>query len=103
MKLQIELDRSAIADFCRRWQIREFALFGSVLRDNFGPQSDIDVLVTFHAGADWGLFEHASMQDELSQILGRNVDLLTRRGVEKSDNPIRREAILKSAEVLNLA
>src|SRR5437868_7165402 len=103
MTPKIALDRPAIADFCRRWQIREFALFGSVLRDDFGPRSDVDVLVTFHDGADWGLFEHASMQDELSQILGRNVDLLTLLGVEKSDNPIRREAILKSAEVLHLA
>jgi predicted nucleotidyltransferase len=103
MTPQISLDRPVIADFCRRWQIREFALFGSVLRDDFGPRSDVDVLVTFSDGANWGLFEHASMQDELSQILGRTVDLLTRRGVEKSDNPIRREAILKSAEVLNLA
>ncbi len=94
----IPIDRAKIADFCRRWKITEFALFGSVLRPDFRPDSDVDILVTFAADADWGLLDHAKMEDELTGILGRPVDLLTRQVVEQSDNWIRRRAILESVE-----
>lgn len=86
-----------LAAFCRRWGVRHLALFGSVLREDFRPDSDIDVLVTFAEGVRHGLFALAEMEDELSRLLGRRVDLVTRRAIEESDNWIRRRAILESA------
>jgi uncharacterized protein len=89
-----------IADFCRRWRIIELAVFGSVLRDDFQSDSDVDILVTFSPDADWGLLDHIRMERELATILGREVDLLTRRSVEQSHNWIRRRQILDTAEVV---
>jgi len=94
----IKIPKEKIADFCRRWKIVELSLFGSVLRENFRPDSDVDVLVTFAADAEWGLFDHVAMEEELSSIFGRKVDLISRRAVERSDNWIRRKAILGTAE-----
>jgi hypothetical protein len=98
MKPRIPLDKKSIAEFCRRWKITEFSLFGSVLRDDFRPDSDIDVLVSFSPDAEWGLFEHAAMQEELAAMFNRKVDLITRRAVEHSRNPLRRRIILESAQ-----
>jgi predicted nucleotidyltransferase len=92
-----------LAAFCRRWQIIELAIFGSALRDDFGPESDIDLLATFAPDAPWGLFDAVQMQDELKAIFGHDVDLLSRRAIEQSRNPIRREAILRSAEPIYVA
>jgi uncharacterized protein len=96
----ILLPKTEIAEFCRRWKIQELALFGSALRDDFRPDSDIDLLVTFTADADWGLFDHVKMEQELQTLLNRNVDLITRRAVEQSDNWLRRNQILGTAEVI---
>ena len=98
IKPEVPLD--SVRAFCERWKVREMALFGSALRDDFGPGSDVDVLLTFSDDAEWGLFDLARMQRELEAIFGREVDLLTRPGVEASRNPLRREAILSSAEVV---
>lgn len=98
--MRIDVPQERIADFCRKWAITEMALFGSVLRDDFRPDSDVDVLVTFAAAATWGLWDMVSMQQELREIFGRDVDLLTRRSVEASRNPGRREAILSTAKVV---
>jgi predicted nucleotidyltransferase len=95
-----QLPIDAIRDLCRRWKVRELALFGSALGERFRPDSDIDLLVTFDAGAEWSLFDHVRMQQELSALLGREVDLVSRRGVEASPNPVRRKAILDSASTL---
>ncbi len=103
MTIRISIDRSQIAEFCRKWSVTELALFGSVLREDFGPTSDVDVLVTFDAESHRTLFDLAHMQEELSQLFGREVDLLTRRSVEASRNPIRRAAILSSLEVVHAA
>jgi hypothetical protein len=92
-----------IADFCRGRQIGELALFGSILRDDFGVSSDVDVLVSFSPGARPGLFDLAQMEEELSQLIGRKVDLVTRGAVERSDNWIRRHAILSTAVPLYVA
>jgi uncharacterized protein len=100
-KLQIELPRARIADFCRRWQVTEFALFGSVLRADFRPESDVDVMVTFAPGTDPTLFELMDMRRELEGIFGRPVDLVERRDIEQSPNYIRRKHILNSAEVVH--
>src|SRR5437762_3013093 len=78
----IPLPMAAIAEFCRRWGVKEFALFGSVLRDDFRPDSDVDVMVTFEESSHPTLFEFAEMQEHLAAILGRKVDLVTRSGVE---------------------
>jgi predicted nucleotidyltransferase len=98
MSARISMDREKIAEFCQRWKITEFALFGSVLRDDFRPDSDVDVLVTFAPDADWSLFDHMDMEEELFALLGRKVDLVSRRAIEHSDNWIRRKAILSTAE-----
>jgi predicted nucleotidyltransferase len=96
------LPTEAITQFCRRWKIRELALFGSVLRADFGPDSDVDVLVTFADDAHWGLLAHVQMQQELATILRRPIDLMSKRALEQSPNWIRRDAILKTAQVLIL-
>jgi predicted nucleotidyltransferase len=100
MIAQIEIPRNEVEKFCLWWQIKELSLFGSVLRDDFRPDSDVDVLVRFDPEARRTLFDLARMQDELQQILGRNVDLVSRRGIEMSRNYLRRSAILNSAEVV---
>jgi predicted nucleotidyltransferase len=94
---RIKLDEAHIAQFCWRWLVARLELFGSVLRDDFRPDSDVDVLVTFQPDANWGLLDHTAMTDQLSQLFGRRVDLLTRRAVERSTNRLRRQAILASA------
>ena len=88
-----------IAEFCQRNHIRRLALFGSVLRDDFMPESDVDVLVEFEPGTRVGL-AFIAMQDELSSILGRRVDMGTFQGVEESRNWLLKEEILDSAEVV---
>ncbi len=90
-------------EFCRKWKVREFALFGSVLRDDFGPESDIDVMVQFDPEAHRKLFDLVMMQDEPQEMFGREVDLLTRRGVEQSRNYIRKKESLSTAEVIYAA
>ena len=103
MNARVEVPRNEIAAFCERWQVAELALFGSVLRDDFAPESDIDVLVRFDPTTRRTLLEIVRMQDELSRILGRRVDLVERTAVEASRNYIRREAILRSAETVYAA
>ncbi len=89
-----------VAKFCQRWKIQELALFGSALRDDFHPDSDVDILVTFAADADWGLLDHVKMQQELQTLLRRDVDLITKRALERSRNWLRRSEILKTAQTL---
>ena len=76
MSLRVPVNRKALQRFCRRWKITEFALFGSVLRDDFRPDSDVDVLVSFRVDAHWSLADLVEMQDELRAIFGRTVDLV---------------------------
>ena len=95
----IDLPRDVIEAFCRRWKITELAVFGSILRDDFGPDSDIDFLVTFAPDATWSLLDHVAMEYELEDLLGREVDLVSRRAIERSRNWIRREGILGTAQV----
>ena len=99
----VDLDRPELPAFCRRWKVRELAAFGSVLREDFRADSDIDLLVTFDPDANWGLLDQATMEGELQVILGRRVDLVSRRAIERSANWIRRRAILESAEPIHVA
>ena len=98
-----QLPTNKIEEFCRKWNISEFALFGSAVRSDFGPNSDIDALVTFDSSANWTLFDHVDMQTELETIFERNVDLISRGGIERSHNHIRRQEILDSAQVIYAA
>ena len=98
---RIGIPSERIAAFCERWRVTELALFGSVLRDDFGPDSDVDVLVAFDEGARHGLFDMVRMESELETIFGRKVDLVSRRGLERSRNYLRRKAILSSTETIH--
>ena len=92
-----------IAEFCHRWRITEFSLFGSVLRDDFRPDSDIDVLVRFEPDAPWSLFDLGDMQAELGEIFGRKVDLVEKGAIEKSRHRHRRRHILDNHRVIYAA
>lgn len=100
--IQIPLPQAEIAEFCQRWKICEFYLFGSVLRSDFRPDSDIDVMVTFAADAQWG-FEFVQMKRELEALFQRDVDLLTKAAIEASHNWIRRKEILETAKLIYVA
>ena len=97
------LSRSELAAFCRRWKIVELALFGSRATGEASQASDVDLLVTFAPDARWSLLDHVRMQQELSDMLGRPVDLVSRRAIERSSNPIRKRAILATAKVIYAA
>lgn len=97
---KIAIDEHAIADFCRRRKIQEFALFGSVLRDDFGPDSDVDVLVQLQPDHDLSLFDWVDMIEELKRMFGREVDLVEKTAIR---NPFRRRLILENYRVLYAA
>jgi predicted nucleotidyltransferase len=99
----LDIAGSNVAAFCRRWKVRELAVFGSALREDFSPDSDVDILVTFEPDANWGLLDQTTMESELAALLGRRVDLVSRRAIERSPNWIRRQAILESAETVHVA
>ncbi len=103
MSARIPIDREKIAGFCRKWRIVEFALFGSVIRADFRPDSDVDVLVTFAPEARWSLLDMVTMGDELKGMFGREVDLVERHAVEQSENYIRRKHILQNLEDVYVA
>ncbi len=96
----IDVSQHAIEAFCRKWKVAEFSLFGSVLRDDFGPQSDIDILVSFAPDARWSLYDWIEMRNELRQLFSREVDLVERSGLR---NPIRRREILSTRKVIHAA
>ena len=97
-KIDIPMDK--ITAFCRKWKIKEFSLFGSVLRDDFGPNSDVDVMVSFEERAGWDLFDWVDMIEELKAIFGRDVDLVEKGTIR---NPFRRHSIMTGREVLYAA
>jgi uncharacterized protein len=95
--LQIDLPGLLISEFCRKWKIAELSLFGSVLRDDFCEESDIDVLVTFSGDAEWSLFDYVDMREELKEIFGRDVDLVEASSLR---NPFRRIEILNTRRIV---
>lgn len=97
---RIALPMDRIRSFCAKWKVREFALFGSVLRDDFGPGSDVDVLVSFEPGSPWSLWDLFDMQDELAGMFGRRVDLVEKEALR---NAFRRREILDTRRVLHAA
>ena len=101
MNPQVSIPKERLAAFCRAHGVKRFAIFGSALREDFGPESDVDVLVEFEPGRAPGLLGVAGMESELSRLFsGRKVDLIERPVVEASRNYIRREEILRSAETI---
>ena len=96
MTVKIDIPKAKIEDFCRRSHIRRLALFGSVLRDDFSPESDVDVLVEFDPGAVVGLIGFAGMENELSELIGRKVDLNTPGFL----SPYFRDEVLQEAEAV---
>ena len=103
IKAAVELPREQLSAFCRRWRITELALFGSALRDDFRPDSDVDLLVTFESDAPWSMLDLVAMEFELEELFGRGVDLVERAAIEQSDNWIRRRHILESAEPIDVS
>lgn len=102
-RLRIDIPQDRVNAFCRAHRIRRLSVFGSALREDFRPDSDVDVLVTFEEGARRSLFDLVTMQDELEAILGRSVDLVEREAVEQSENYIRRRHILANEELVYVA
>jgi hypothetical protein len=99
----LKADRASIAELCRRWRITELAVFGSAVRGDFRPDSDVDVLVSFAPEASPSLFDLARLEEELGAIFGRKVDLIERRAIEHSENYLRRKHILESAQPIHVA
>lgn len=97
-KIDIPMDK--IEAFCKKWKVKEFSLFGSVLRDDFRPDSDVDVMVSFEENAGWDLGDWVDMIEELKIIFGRDVDLLEKGSIR---NPFRRHSIMTTKEVLYAA
>jgi len=95
-----ELPFAGIEDFCKRWKVREFSIFGSILREDFRPDSDVDILLSFSEDAPWGLFEFVDMKDELKRIFNREVDIVEAEGIR---NPFRKREILRTREVIYAA
>ena len=100
LEQRLNVSLADIIKFCQRWQITELALFGSILREDFQADSDIDFLVTFAPDAKIGLFELYHLEEELKSMVGRDVDVVSKQAIERSHNWIRRRNILGSAEVL---
>ena len=94
---RLQVSSYQIVEFCKRWQIVEFAIFGSVLRDDFYVDSDIDVLVTLSPDRKWSLFDLMDMQNELELMFGRSVDLVEKRSLK---NPFRKAEIMRTYQVI---
>jgi predicted nucleotidyltransferase len=102
--IAIEVPKEQLREFCKKWKVTEFALFGSVTRpEEFREDSDVDVLVRFEVGMPWSLFDWVHMEDELASAFGRPVDLVERPAVEKNPNPFWKNSILSSAVDVDVA
>ena len=99
-QLAIDLPRSALEEFCQSWQIQELAVFGSVLRDDFSASSDVDFLYILMPNVFWGLADLIKAEDELAKIMGRRVDLVSQKSIQKSHNWLRRKNILSTAKII---
>jgi len=98
--MDMEIPADKIGSFCRHWKVRELSLFGSALRSDFRPDSDVDVLVSFFEDARWSLFDLVNMADELAGVFGRPVDLVEKEALR---NPYRRESILSTRKIIYAA
>jgi len=103
LQTRLTITPKQLIDFCQRWQIAELALFSSILRDDFRPDSDIDLLVSYQPTAKRGLFEKMHMKAEIESMLHREVDLVSKTAIQQSKNWIHRQNILTTAEVIYVA
>ncbi|HET6387286.1 MAG TPA: nucleotidyltransferase domain-containing protein [Armatimonadota bacterium] len=99
----IDLDSGAIQMFCEKWKIKRLSVFGSILRDDFGPDSDVDFVAEYEEDADWDLLDCLRAQEELQSIIGRKVDLLERAGIDSSANRFLKKEILSTLETVHAA
>ena len=99
-KKQIKIDPVRLHEFCNKWGVSEVAVFGSILREDFSASSDVDILISYRPGVRRPIFDYVDMQEELEVIFKRRVDLLSRRGIERSQNALRKNEILKLAKVI---
>ena len=99
-RINIPIGPQRIAEFCRKWKIVEFALFGSVLREDFRPDSDVDVLVKFGPESRWSLWDLVDLRQELVDMFGHDVDVVEKKGLR---NPFRRHEILTTRRILYAA
>ncbi|MFA5292565.1 MAG: nucleotidyltransferase family protein [Phycisphaerae bacterium] len=97
------VSQEKIADFCRKWKIMQLSVFGSAARGQLRPDSDLDLLVVFEPDANWSMFDHYRMENELVILFAREVDLVNRQAVEENPNWICRKEILNSAKVIYAA
>lgn len=97
MALRVAVDQERINAFCLKWKVKELSIFGSALREDFGPESDVDVLVELRPGHGLNLYDWVDMIAELKEIFGRDVDLVAKGGLK---NPFRRREIMRTAEVV---
>ncbi len=95
-----DVPKDRLPEFCRRWRVRELSIFGSALGEDFGPESDVDVMVSFEPGASWDALDIVEMRDELAEIFGREVDLVEREAVR---NPFLRHEMLTRRRVIYVA
>jgi hypothetical protein len=100
MNRNLKVDREALAEFCRKWRVRELSIFGSALRDDFGPESDLDFLVSFQPGTPLNIDGLLDMKEELETLFGRPVDLIEKEALR---NPWRKYEILRTREVIYAA
>ncbi len=98
-----DINKVSLEDFCKKHKIRELSLFGSALRDDFNDKSDIDLLYVFSDDSSCGLFDVVRIKDELEELFGRRVDLVSKDAIEKSRNIIRRESILGTSKIIYAA
>ena len=97
---RLKIQPVQLEEICQQWQITELALFGSVLRDDFNPQSDVDILVSFAKSTKITFFDLDAIEEQLSKLLDRSVDLVTKRAIEQSHNWIRKQNILGNCQVI---
>lgn len=97
VKIHVDFDRRRLVDFCRKWKITRMAFFGSVLRDDFRPDSDVDVMVSFAPGIDWFSYDYFGMKEEIESLFGRSVDVIEEGAIR---NPIKRRCIYENLEVV---
>lgn len=100
LQQRLNIKTAKLHEICHQWQITELALFGSVLREDFRSDSDIDVLVSFAENAKITFFDLDTIEEQLSQLFNRSVDVVTKKSIQKSHNWIRRQNILNHSQII---
>jgi predicted nucleotidyltransferase len=99
-KISVDISDDQIRHFCQRWKVSELAIFGSAVKEYYSDDSDVDLLISFEPDTRWGLFDLVTMENELKDIFGKEIDLVEKNAVSKSQNYIRRKGILDGAQII---